>query len=93
MRAEALSAGSILEAMNLIDKCASCDAFGSMTISESNEWVKQCRLASVAIPGRHKKEFICLELQDVVQETGESPKFGVVNVNGRQCCSQCFRSA
>ena len=93
MRAEALSAGSILEAMNLIDKCASCDAFGSMTISESNEWVKQCRLASVAIPGRHKKEFICLELQDVVQETGESPKFGVVNVNGRQCCTQCFRSA
>ena len=91
MRVDLLKAAAIINAVEAIDKCEDCDVIASLTASGSNAWVAECRQASVAIPGRHKTEFIQEVLESVYNFN--TKQFMLVTVSGRQCCFKCFRSA
>ena len=91
MSASLLEAKEIMNAVRLIDKCQECDVIAPLTASDANAWVTDCRLASAAIQGRRKKEFVHEALEDAFNATDN--KFMRITVNGRQCCSECFRCA
>ena len=91
MAADMLQSTAIMTAVAAIDNCDHCDVIAPLTASGANAWVTQCRLASVAIPGRHKKEFIMEALQDVYNS--HDKEFMLVTVQERQCCRHCFQCA
>ena len=80
-----------MDGVKEIDGCKGCDVLAPLSASGGNEWVRGCRVASAAIPGRHKKEFIHEALQSVYNSQDKT--FGVITVNERQCCLTCFKCA
>ena len=69
MSASLLEAKEIMNAVRLIDKCQECDVIAPLTASDANAWVTDCRLASAAIQGRRKKEFVHEALEDAFSAT------------------------
>ena len=90
MKADALQGTAILDAVKTIDACMHCDVLRLLSASQANEWVQECRVGRAAIPARHTMEFIHENLALVY---GADKVFGLLNVNGRQCCQSCFKNA
>ena len=100
MTADLLQATSIIEAVDALDKCGvichgvrtgNCGVIAKLSASDGNAWVRDCRTASAAIPGRHKLEFIHEALEAVYNSNDK--EFGLVTVLERQCCLKCFKWA